>query len=216
MVFGGAFGLVLLLRLLSGVSGGWSIGTKLLLLPNALTWALSMLLWPWPLSIVHDLHVVSWSVFLVGGFAAGGVIGMLWWPRLRFGALMILLSIALAMPTTIDGGLLGERYCYMATAGLALLLGELYTTLEGNRRQIANGALGLIVAGAVFMHSQRMGIGYPIALVWRGCSSLSKSHMHITLKGLWPYTRATHSVRQSLSSFQLRGYAHVSDRKRIS
>ena len=214
-IFGGAFGLVLLLRLLSGVSGGWSIGTKLLLLPNALTWALSMLLWPWPLSIVHDLHVVSWSVILLGGFAAVGLIGVLWWPRLRFGALMILLSIALAMPTTIDGGLLGERYCYMATAGLALLLGELYTTLEGNRRQIANGALGLLVAGAVFMHTQRMGDWVSDSLLFGAAAQAypESSYAHhfegvVALHSGDPQ-RAAVAFERALQF----SYAHVSDRK---
>ena len=152
---GGAFALVLGLRIMAGVSGGWAIGAKIHLLPKALFWALSTLVWPWPLSIVHDIHVLSWPVLVLGGIVFLMLLLALRRQEWRSAAIMIFLSIGLALPTMVDGGLLGERYVYMATAGLVLMVGQFFSSIHRSQQQKLNILLGGLVVSSLGLHLNR-------------------------------------------------------------
>ncbi|MGC6509990.1 MAG: tetratricopeptide repeat protein [Myxococcota bacterium] len=155
LAFGVAFGAVFGMRIWSGVIGGWTILTKLTLLPKALAWAMSLLIWPWPLSVVREVHVVSLLSIVLGLTVLCVLVFSLRRESTRSGALMILLSIGLALPTTVDGGMLGERYCYMATAGLTLWVGTLSVQLKSQYRYGLGALICMLALVFVSTHVQR-------------------------------------------------------------
>lgn len=119
----GLLGGALVLRVLLGVGGGGGALRPLLAL-QAVGEAGGLLIWPLPLSAVRDLRHADSADFWRGALLASSL-GMLSWtrPAVRAGALLVLASIVVALPTVMDSYLLGERYLYPALVGFALVVG---------------------------------------------------------------------------------------------
>lgn len=108
-------------RALAGVGATMVKQGNIDLLPDALGWAMSGLVWPMPLHVIRDvlvapdmLVVVGWVLVLVLAMLSGR-------SRAAWAGLALTLAAhAVAMPAVLDGYLLGARYSYPALVGLGL------------------------------------------------------------------------------------------------
>jgi hypothetical protein len=96
---------------------------KLDLVPLAMGWSIGSVAWPFPLSAVRDLlappTVVPWlGLALVLVLALSSRRDKPAWAGLG----LLVMAPALALPTVLDGYLVGERYLYPGLVGLAIWL----------------------------------------------------------------------------------------------
>jgi hypothetical protein len=136
---------------------------KLHMIPVALGWSLGSLVWPFPLNAVRDLLAAPMMVVWVGLVVVLG--GAVWAGRDRrawAGLFLLVAAPALALPTILDGYLVGERYLYMGLVGASLWL-------SSRIRWSAPPWIGVIVVGcALGVHGAR-------ATDWRNDEALFAS-----------------------------------------
>jgi hypothetical protein len=143
------------LRLYSG-----AIGTQWNIMDNSedflapVLWSLGGMIWPIPLSIVRDVHVFPMGMQALGAFALFVGLYGLRNSYYRLPILLIFGSIAMAWPTMVDGGMIAERYSYMATSGLVWLI-ALVLEKHPLHKKIVFAGTGALILGCIWVHFER-------------------------------------------------------------
>ncbi len=119
--WGATFVVLCLARLGAGVESPGLHMDKLGLIPLSVGWSIGSIAWPFPLSAVRDVLappvVVPW-LGLVLGMAMIALARRN--KRMWVGLGLVVVAPVLALPTVLDGYLLGERYMYAGLVGFAL------------------------------------------------------------------------------------------------
>ncbi len=158
-----------------------SLGRVLLTAPLDLLECLRLSLWPYPLALFYDLHLLSaptagfWLALLV----VAAVVGVTLWasrrePVLRMVAawwLLPLLPVLAGLMSFPAGDLLHDRYVYLSTVGVALLAGWAIARLPQSPQKILGVAanrmvplLAVTLAGALLTVTQTQVWHDPLSL----------------------------------------------------
>ncbi len=134
------------LRFAVAVQAPPAVWHKVSFLPPAISWSLSGLVWPFPLSAVRDVRLApAWATWVgalvVVGMAVGARRERVAWSGIG----LVVLAPVLALPTVLDGYLVAERYMYPALVGAGLWVASVLS-VQGRLRAFLGA---VVVAGGV-------------------------------------------------------------------
>lgn len=143
------------LRLYSGAIGTqWDLIDKSDAFIAPILWSLGGMIWSIPLSIVRDVHVFPMGMQVLGVLVLFAGLYGLRQSYYRLPILLIFGSIGMAWPTMVDGGMIAERYSYMATSGLVWVF-ALFIDKHPPHKNVIIPCTGVLILGCLLVHFER-------------------------------------------------------------